>query len=82
MDTRAFRENGLLKIDAGYKSGRTDEARRILSSAPLHLPAIATSVIPRLLRLGNAAHQLEFFGVSMLVFRRGVFSWVSEHGEH
>ncbi|KAG8314269.1 hypothetical protein J6590_096673 [Homalodisca vitripennis] len=40
------------------------------------------SVIPRLLRLGNAAHQLEFFGVSMLVFRRGVFSWVSEHGEH
>ncbi|XP_046666562.1 uncharacterized protein LOC124358309 [Homalodisca vitripennis] len=40
------------------------------------------SVIPRLLRLGNAAHQLEFFGVSMLVFRRGVFSWVSEHGEY
>ncbi|KAG8248097.1 hypothetical protein J6590_047404 [Homalodisca vitripennis] len=40
------------------------------------------SVIPRLLRLRNAAHQLEFFGVSMLVFRRGVFSWVSEHGGH
>ncbi|KAG8284630.1 hypothetical protein J6590_098866 [Homalodisca vitripennis] len=40
------------------------------------------SVIPRLLRLGNAAHQLEFFGVSMLVFRRRVFSWVSERDAH
>ncbi|XP_054282027.1 uncharacterized protein LOC128999491 [Macrosteles quadrilineatus] len=40
------------------------------------------SVIPRLLRSGNSAQQLDFFGESLQKFRRQVFSWVAEHGGH